>query len=62
MLARGEIRLCMDLAVEAMQFADELNDPGILMEALFMLGLTLFYRGGFRERPRLHGRAAGQLR
>jgi tetratricopeptide (TPR) repeat protein len=37
----------MTLAVDAMEFAERLNDPGILMEALFMPGLVMFYRGDF---------------
>ena len=44
---RGELRLSMDLAVEAMDFAQRFNNPGLTMEALFLPGLTLFYRGDF---------------
>ena len=46
-IVRGEFRLCTDLAAQAMQFATELGDPGILMEALFLEGLTRLYRGNF---------------
>ncbi len=46
-VVRGDFRLCMELAAEAMQLAEQLNDPGITMEALFMPGLTLLYRGDF---------------
>jgi predicted ATPase len=42
---RGELRLGMDLAAEASDLAESVNDAGILMEALFMQGHTLFYRG-----------------
>ena len=37
-VVRGDFRLCADLAQEAMEFAERLNDPGILMEALFLAG------------------------
>ena len=46
-VVRGEFRLCMDLSAEALELADRLHDPGMLMEALFLRGLTLFYRGDF---------------
>jgi serine phosphatase RsbU (regulator of sigma subunit) len=46
-IVRGDFRLCTDLAEEAMQFAEQLGDPGILMEALFLHGLTKLYRGDF---------------
>jgi class 3 adenylate cyclase/tetratricopeptide (TPR) repeat protein len=44
---RGDLRLCMELATEGMEFASRLNDPGILMEALFMSGETRLYRADF---------------
>jgi predicted ATPase len=44
---RGDLRLCGDLAAEGIDFARSLNDPGILMEALFMRGETQLYRGDF---------------
>jgi tetratricopeptide (TPR) repeat protein len=37
----------MDLSVEAMEFARRLNDPSVMMEALFLQGLALFFRGDF---------------
>ena len=37
----------MDLAREAIGLAERFEDPGIWMEALFLLGATLFYRGDF---------------
>ena len=46
-LVRGDIRQCVDLADEGMRLADRLADPGILMEALFMPGVTMFYRAEF---------------
>jgi predicted ATPase len=46
-LDRGEYRLCMDLAAEAIELAKQLDDPGVWMEALFIPGLTLIYRGDF---------------
>jgi predicted ATPase len=44
---RSELRLCMDMAAEGMDFARRLNDPGMLMEALFTSGSNLLYRGHF---------------
>ncbi len=46
-IVRGEFRLCTDLAEEAMRFAEQAGDPGIMMEALFLHGLTKLYRGDF---------------
>jgi predicted ATPase len=47
---RSDLRLCTDLAAEGMDFARRLNDPGMLMEALFMSGSNLLYRGDFAAR------------
>jgi serine/threonine protein kinase/predicted ATPase len=44
---RGDLRLCKELAAEGMEFASRINDPGILMEALFMAGETSLYRADF---------------
>jgi predicted ATPase len=44
---RGELRLCKDFAAEGMEYARRLNDPGMLMEALFTSGSNLLYRGDF---------------
>ncbi|HWZ85520.1 MAG TPA: protein kinase [Thermoanaerobaculia bacterium] len=44
---RGDLRLCVDLAAEGMEFAARLKDPGMLMEALFMSGETRLYRADF---------------
>jgi serine/threonine protein kinase/predicted ATPase len=46
-LVRGDLRLCVDLAADGITLADRGNDPGLLMEALFMPGVTQFYRGQF---------------
>jgi predicted ATPase len=46
-VVRGEFRLCMGLAAEAMELAGKLGDPGITMEALFTPGLTMLYRADF---------------
>ena len=44
---RADLRLCVDLAAEGMEFAGRLNDPGISMEALFMSAETKLYRADF---------------
>ncbi|HEX3229549.1 MAG TPA: AAA family ATPase [Pyrinomonadaceae bacterium] len=44
---RAQFRRCMDEAAEAMELAEKLADPGMLMEALWMLGDTLFHRADF---------------
>jgi serine/threonine protein kinase/predicted ATPase len=44
---RGDLRLCMDMAAEGREFAGQLNDPGVEMEALFMAGETMLYRADF---------------
>ena len=44
---RADLRLCVDLANEGMEFAGRLKDPGIFMEALFMSGETMLYRADF---------------
>ena len=46
-IVRGDFRICSELADEAMVFAERFNDPGLLMEALFLKGLTRLYRGDF---------------
>jgi class 3 adenylate cyclase/predicted ATPase len=48
-LVRGDIRMCIDLAADGMALAERVNDPGMLMEALFMPGVTMFYRAEFAE-------------
>jgi serine/threonine protein kinase/TolB-like protein/tetratricopeptide (TPR) repeat protein len=44
---RADLRLCTDLAAEGMEFARRHDDPGMVMEALFMAGETLLYRADF---------------
>jgi tetratricopeptide (TPR) repeat protein len=46
-VVRGEMNLSMDLASEALEQAERLNDPGVWMEALLLTGVTLYYRGDF---------------
>lgn len=46
-VVRGDFRLCTDLAAEAMKFARGLDDPGIVMEALFLCAVATLYRGDF---------------
>jgi predicted ATPase len=56
-LVRGDLRLCVDLAAEGMAVAEQLNDPGTLMEALFMSGTTMFYRAHFADARACHEKA-----
>jgi tetratricopeptide (TPR) repeat protein len=46
-IVRGDFRDCSELAEEAITFGERLKDPGILMEALFLRGVTQLYRGDF---------------
>ena len=46
-IVRGDLRLCTELATEGMDFARRVNDPSMLMEALFMVGETMLYRADF---------------
>jgi tetratricopeptide (TPR) repeat protein len=39
----------MNLAKETVAFAEEQHDPGMRMEALFLMSVALFYRGDFVE-------------
>jgi class 3 adenylate cyclase/tetratricopeptide (TPR) repeat protein len=45
----GDLTLCVDLAAEGMRLAERLDDPGVWMEALFMPGVTHYYRGEFAK-------------
>jgi predicted ATPase/serine/threonine protein kinase len=56
-LVRGDLGPCMDLAADGMELADRLDDPGMRMEALFMPGATLYYRGRFAEARRCYEKA-----
>jgi predicted ATPase/energy-coupling factor transporter ATP-binding protein EcfA2 len=46
-IVRGDFRVCAELAEESIAFAERLNHPDILMEALFLRGITRLYRGDF---------------
>jgi predicted ATPase len=46
-IVRGDFAVCAELADQAMEFSERLHDPGMLMEALFLKGLTRLYRGDF---------------
>src|SRR4029077_5510989 len=46
-IVRGDLRECVDLAADGMALAERVNDPGMMMEALFMPGVTMFYRAQF---------------
>ena len=56
-LVRGDLRPCVGLAAEGMALAERLNDPGMLMEALFMPAATMFYRAQFAEARGWHEKA-----
>jgi len=46
---RANFRQCKDECAEGMELAETLNDPGMLAEALWMLGDTLFHRAEFEN-------------
>jgi serine/threonine protein kinase/predicted ATPase len=46
-LVRGDLRCSVGLAADGMALAERRGDPGMLMEALFMRGATMFYRAQF---------------
>jgi predicted ATPase len=48
-LVRGDLRPSVGLAADGMALAERINDPGMLMEALFMRGATMFYRAQFAD-------------
>jgi serine/threonine protein kinase/predicted ATPase len=56
-IVRGDLRLCVDLAADGMALAERLNDSGIMMEALFMPGVTMFYRAEFAGARAYHEKA-----
>jgi class 3 adenylate cyclase/predicted ATPase len=56
-VVRGEMDLSLSLAGEALQLAEQMDDPGMWIEALFLRGVTLFYRGDFEEARGLYARA-----
>ncbi len=59
-IVRGDLRLCVDLAAEGMALAERLNDPGMMMEALFMPGVTMFYRARFADARACHEKALAE--
>ena len=59
-IVRGEMDRSMALAGEAMAFAERADDPGMWMEALFLLGVTLYYRGEFVAAREQYERALAQ--
>jgi hypothetical protein len=59
-VSRGDLRLSMELSDKAMVLAERLKDPGILMEALFMPGLTNFFRADFAAAQACHRRAVAE--
>jgi len=60
-IVRGHFGICVELADEALAFAERLNDPGILMEALFLKGVTRLYRGDFAGARDCCARAIAEL-
>src|SRR5262249_27876556 len=46
-MARGDFRLCTDQSAEAMELAERANDPGLLMEALWLPGAPRLHRADF---------------
>jgi serine/threonine protein kinase/tetratricopeptide (TPR) repeat protein len=56
-IVRGDLRLCVGLAADGMALAERLDDPGVTMEALFMPGVTGFYRAEFAGSRACHEKA-----
>jgi class 3 adenylate cyclase/tetratricopeptide (TPR) repeat protein len=56
-IVRGDLRLCVGLAADGIALAERLNDPGAMMEALFMPGVTMFYRADFAGARACHEKA-----
>jgi class 3 adenylate cyclase/predicted ATPase len=48
-LVRGDLQPSVALASHGMSLAERQSDPGMLMEALFMRGATMFYRAEFAD-------------
>jgi serine/threonine protein kinase/class 3 adenylate cyclase/predicted ATPase len=53
-IVRGDLRACVGQAADGMALAETQGDPGMMMEALFMPGVTMFYRGQFAEARTQH--------
>ncbi len=47
---RGEVRICTELVEEAMEIARQCDDPGGMVEAFYIAGLTMLYRADFAAR------------
>ena len=60
-IVRGEMHLSLKLASEAIDQAKQLNDPGVWMEALFLMGVTLYYRGDFAGAQEHHKEALARF-
>ena len=59
-IVRGDLRLCVDLAAEGQgPCRTRPNDPGMLMEAPFMSGVTHLYRGQFAALRAYYEKALG---
>jgi serine/threonine protein kinase/tetratricopeptide (TPR) repeat protein len=56
-LVRGDLQICTELAADGMALAERLDNPGITMEALFMPGVTMFYRAQFADARPCYERA-----
>jgi predicted ATPase/class 3 adenylate cyclase len=56
-IVRADLRLCVDLAADGMALAERLGDAGMLMEALYMPGVTRFYRAEFAGSRACHEQA-----
>jgi serine/threonine protein kinase/predicted ATPase len=46
-IVRGDLPVCVGQAAEGMALAQRQRDPGMMMEALFMPGVTMYYRAQF---------------
>jgi serine/threonine protein kinase/predicted ATPase len=52
-IVRADLRACVGQAADGMALAESQGDAGMVMEALFMPGVTQFYRGQFAD-ARVH--------
>jgi serine/threonine protein kinase/predicted ATPase len=56
-IVRGDLRVAADQAADGLALAEGLRDPGVMMEALFMPGVTMFYRAQFAGARTCHEKA-----
>jgi class 3 adenylate cyclase/predicted ATPase len=56
-IVRGDLRVCADQAADGMALVEGLGDPGMMMEGLFMPGVTMFYRAEFAGARTYHEKA-----